>query len=155
MLERGQRMKRVLIVYYSLTGVTEKMAEYIAEGVRISGQEAVVKKPSDVLNREDVGGFDGYIFGSPTYHRDMTSQMKDFLFIPKREDLKGKLAGSFGSYTHDGSAPAVIFKTMEHVFRMEPFKLGPFNLVETIMETDEGPRACHDYGRVFGEELSS
>ena len=148
-------MKRVFVVYYSLTGATEKMAEYIAEGVRISGHEAVVKKTSDITKREDIQGFDGYIFGSPTYHRDMARQLKDFLFIPGREDMKGKLAGSFGSYTHDGSAPAVIFETMEHIFKMEPIKLGPFNLIETIMETDEGPRACHDYGRVFGEELSS
>ena len=28
-------MKRVLIIYYSLTGVTKKMADYIAEGIRI------------------------------------------------------------------------------------------------------------------------
>ena len=148
-------MKRVLIIYYSLTGVTEKMAEYIAEGVRISGHEAVVKKTSDITNREDIKGFDGYIFGSPTHHRDMANQMKDFLLIPRREDLKGKLAGSFGSYTHDGNAPAIVFGTMEHVFKMEPFELGSFNLLETIMETDEGLRACHDYGRVFGEEMSS
>jgi len=148
-------VKRVLIIYYSLTGTTEKMAEYIAEGVRISGHEAVVKKTSDITNRDDIRGFDGYIFGSPTHHRDTSKQMKDFLLIPRREDLKGKLAGSFGSYTHDGNAPAIIFETMEYVFKMEPVELGPFNLLETIMETNEGLHACHDYGRVFGEELES
>ena len=37
-------MNRVLIAYFSSTGKTEKMAEYIAEEVRFSGQEAVFKK---------------------------------------------------------------------------------------------------------------
>jgi flavodoxin len=155
MYRRRYIMKRVLIIYYSLTGFTERMAEYIAEGVRISGHEAVVKKISNIITREDVRGFDGYIFGSPTHHRDVANKMKDFLLVPRREDLEGKLAGSFGSYTHDGNAPAIIFETMEHVFKMEPAKIGPFNLLEAIMETNEGLRACHDYGRVFGEELGS
>jgi hypothetical protein len=79
--------------------------------------------------------------------------MKEFLLIPRREDLKGKLAGAFGSYTHDGNAPAFILGTMEHVFKMQPVELGPFNLLESIMETNEGLHACHEYGKVFGEEL--
>ncbi|MDD4873684.1 MAG: flavodoxin domain-containing protein [Dehalococcoidales bacterium] len=147
-------MKRVLIIYYSLTGNTEKMAEYIAEGVRFNGHEVLVKKTSDITNREDIRGFDGYIFGSPTHHRDMAQDMKDFLLIPRREDLKGKLAGSFGSYTHSGGdAPTILLKTMEHVFQMKPSELGPFNLVETLVETTDGLHTSHDYGRVFGEEL--
>ena len=41
-------MKKVLIAYFSLSGNTQKMAEYMAEGVRISGQEVAVKKVSDI-----------------------------------------------------------------------------------------------------------
>ena len=37
-------MKKVLIAYYSRTGMTEKMAEAVAEGVRFSGNGADVKK---------------------------------------------------------------------------------------------------------------
>ena len=37
-------MSKVLIAYFSLRGSTEKMAQYIAEGVRFSGQQATVKK---------------------------------------------------------------------------------------------------------------
>ena len=146
-------MKKVLIVYYSLTGITQKMAEFIGEGIRISGHQVVIKKTSDIISREDMRGYDGYIFGSPTHHRDIANHMKDFLLIPRREDLKGKLAGAFGSYTHDGNAPAIILETMEHVFKMQPVELGPFNLLESIMETNEGLHACHEYGKVFGEEL--
>jgi len=147
-------MKKVLIAYFSLTGKTEMMAQYIAEGIRISGQEAVVKKISNIRSADDLTGYDGYMFGSPTYHRDMADPMKTFLFLARKANLEGKLAGAFGSYTHSGDAPAVIFDTMQYVYKMEPFQLGSFNLKEAIVETTEGMRACQDYGRVFGEKIA-
>ncbi len=148
-------MGKVLIAYFSLSGNTEKMAEYIAEGVRFSGQQAVARKISDIKNFKDLNGYDGYIFGSPTYHRDMAEPMKTFLFLAKKADLEGKPSGAFGSYTHSGDAPAIIFDTMQYVYKMKPFGLGSFNLKEAVIETGEGMRACQDYGRVFGEKLGS
>ncbi len=148
-------MKKVLVAYVSLTGKTQRMADYIAEGVRFAGHEAVAKKVSELKELDDLAGYDGYIFGSPTYHRDIAGPMKNFLFMAKQADLKGKLGGAFGSYTHSGDAPAMIFDTMEHVYRMEPFNLGSFNLLEDRVGTDEGMRACHDYGRTFGERLGN
>ena len=148
-------MGKVLIAYFSLTGKTEKIAEYIAEGVRFSGQQAVVKNISDIKSANDLADYDGYIFGSPTYHRDMAEPMKTFLFLAKKASLDGKLAGAFGSYTHSGDAPAIIFDTMQYVYKREPFELGSFNLKEAVIETSEGMRSCQDYGRVFGEKVST
>ena len=144
---------KVLVAYFSLSGNTENMARYIAEGVRISGSQAVTKKISDLKTAETLTGYDGYIFGSPTYHRDMAEPMKRFMFLAKKAELEGKLAGAFGSYTHSGDAPAIIFDTMQYVYKMEPFELGSFNLKEANVGTEEGMRACQDYGRVFGENL--
>lgn len=146
-------MKKVLIAYVSLTGRTQRMAEYLAEGVRFAGQQAVTKKTSELSTAEDLAGYDGYLFGSPTYHRDMAGPMKNFLFMANQADLAGKLAGAFGSYTHSGDAPAMILDTMEYVFHMEPFNLGALNLKEALVGDQEGMRACHDYGRTFGERL--
>jgi flavodoxin len=148
-------MAKVLVVYFSLTGKTEKMAEYIAEGVRFSGNEAVTKKTSEIKTVDDIAGYDGYIFGSPTYHRDMAGPMKNFLFLAAKADLEGRLAGAFGSYTHSGDAPAMIFDTMQYVYKMRPVALGSFNLLEAIVDTTEGTRACQDYGKVFGEKLGA
>jgi len=148
-------VKKVLIAYFSLTGKTEKMAEYVAEGVRFTGCQAVVKKISELKKADDLSGYDGYILGSPTYHRDMAEPMKTFLFLARKANLEGKLAGAFGSYTHSGDAPALLFDTMQYVFKMMPFELNSFNLKEAIVETKEGMRSCQDYGRVFGEKLSA
>ncbi len=147
-------MAKVLIAYASITGNTEKMARYIAEGVRIGGSEASVKNISGIKDSADLEGYDGYIFGSPTYHRDMAGNMKTFLFMAKKANLEGKLAGAFGSYTHSGDAPALIMETMEYVFKMEHFELGSFNLKEAVIDTPDGIKACQDYGKNFTQTLS-
>lgn len=145
---------RVLIAYVSRTGHTEKMANYIAEGVRFAGHEPVLKKISEIKNAEEIKGYDAYIFGSPTYHRDMTQSMKTFLFMAQEAGLEGKVGGAFGSYTHSGDAPKYIYDTMEHVFKMRMTSLGSFNLLEHKVGTPEGMRACQDYGRVLAEMLN-
>jgi flavodoxin len=146
-------MKRVLIAYDSRTGNTEKMAEFIAEGVRILGHEAELKKISGIKSEKELQGYDAYVFGCPTYHRDMTNGMKTFLFLAQKAGLAGKAGGAFGSYTHSGDAPKLIFDTMEYVFKMDLVNLGSFKLKEDVIETGEGLRACQDYGKAVGEKV--
>lgn len=145
---------KVLIAYDSRTGNTEKMARYMAEGVRFSGSEVEIKKISEIKDAETLRGYDAYIFGCPTYHRDMTQGMKTFLFLAQKADLEGKVAGAFGSYTHSGDAPQLILDTMEHVFKMKVVGLGSFNLKEDLINAKEGMKACQDYGKAVGESLS-
>ncbi|MCX8022425.1 MAG: flavodoxin domain-containing protein [Syntrophorhabdaceae bacterium] len=146
-------MKKVLIAYFSRTGKTKAMAEYIAEGIRISGHEAEVKKISEIKTEKELNGYDGYVFGCPTYHRDMTENMKTFLFLAKNATLEGKVGGAFGSNTHSGDAAKLIFDTMEYVFKMNMTNLGPFLLHEDQVEKEEGLRACQQYGKAIGEML--
>ncbi len=148
-------MGKILITYYSRTGKTEKMAEYIAEGIRFGGHSADIKKLSEIKNEQELEGYDGYAFGCPTYHRDMTANMKTFLFVVDKANLKGKAGGAFGSYTHSGDAPKYIFDTMENVFKMNMTPLGSFNLLEDLVEGTEGMRACQDYGKSISEKLGS
>jgi len=145
---------KVLIAYDSRTGHTEKMAGYMAEGVRFSGQEVETKKVSEIKNETALQGYDAYIFGSPTYHRDMTQGMKTFLFLAQKAGLEGKVGGAFGSYTHSGDAPKLIFDTLEFVFKMKMVDLGSFNLEEARISSSEGAKACQDYGRNVGEQLA-
>jgi len=154
-------MKKVLIAYFSATSMTERMAGYIAEGVRFSGQEAVTKKIEDIKNAAELAGYDGYIFGAPTYSLDVPGPMKAFLLMAEKAGLEGKMGGAFGSYAHDVGykhdtyAPAIILDTLQHACKMKPFELGSFTLKEDLVETSEGMKTCQDYGRVFGEKLDS
>ncbi len=146
-------MVKILVAYASITGNTKKMAQYIAEGVRFNGAEAIVKDITTIKEDGELDGFNGYIFGSPTYHRDMVGSMKKFLLFAKRVNLEGKLAGAFGSYTHSGDAPVLILETMEYVYKMETFELGSFNLKEALIDTPDGMHACQDYGKNFAKDL--
>lgn len=141
-------MHKILVAYISRTGMTEKMANYIAEGIRMSGREAVLLKVSDIKDEKDLAGFDGYVFGCPTYHRDMTNGMKSFLFIAQKANLTGKMGGAFCSYTHSGESGAMIYDTMQHVFKMDMVDLGALNLKEHVIDTPDGIKACQDYAKV-------
>jgi flavodoxin len=83
-------MKKVLIAYVSRTGKTEAMANYIAEGLRIGGQEVDVKKIAAIENEKGLIGYDGYVFGCPTYHKDVTSGMKQFPVQGGKSQLDGQ-----------------------------------------------------------------
>ncbi len=148
-------MKKVLVAYVSRTGNTEKMAEYIAEGIRFSGAATPeLKKIKEIKNAKDITGYDGYIFGCPTYHKDMTSGMKMFLFMAEKAELNGKLGGAFASHTHSGESGPMIADTMEYVFKMNMLELGALTLTEAVVNSDEGLRACQQYGKAMGEKLA-
>ncbi len=150
---------KVMIAYFSAGGGTEKMAEFIAEGVRFSGNTAVTRKISEIKTSEELDGYDGYIFGSPTYFQDVAGPMKAFLSLAEKANLKGKPGGAFASYTHDvayqpsGNAADVILENMDNKFQMKIFDLGALKLREAVLETSDGMRACQDYGKVFGQKL--
>ncbi|MGD2270239.1 MAG: flavodoxin domain-containing protein [Desulfobacterales bacterium] len=147
-------MKKVMVAYISRTGKTEKMAEYIAEGIRLTGNTVDLKKISEIKDEKALAGYDGYVFGCPTYHRDITEGMKTFLFVAQKADLTGKMGGAFGSYTHSGESAQMIYDTMQYVFRMDMVNLGPLNLKEQIIDSRDGMRAGHDYGKAIGQMLS-
>ena len=150
---------KVLIAYYSASGKTAQMAEYIAEGVRFAGHEVAVKKIEDIKEAAELAGYRGCIIGSPTFSLDIPEPVKMFLSRAAKANLEGKMGGSFGAYRHDVGykhdtyAPAIIFDILRDKHKMKPFELGPFNLQEEAVETREGMKACQDYGRVFGEKL--
>ena len=111
-------MSKALIVYATRSGQTQKIAELIAEGLRMSGMEVELKNASEIKEPEQLNGYDAYLFGSATYHGEMMPSMKQLLFLAEKADLEGKCGGSFGSYGWSGEAPPRIFETMKHIFKM-------------------------------------
>jgi flavorubredoxin len=147
-------MKNVLVCYLSRTGNTKKMAEFLAEGIRMTGNTAELKKISEIKSGKDFEGYDGFVFGCPTYHRDITEGMKRFLFMAEEAKLVGKIGGAFGSFTHSGESASMIYDTMLHVFKMDMVDLGALDMKEHLLETDEGIHACQDYGKAIGQKFN-
>jgi len=92
-------MTRVLVVYDSRTGNTEKMAHAVANGARkVEGTEVVVLKV-DKASLRDLTGSDAIVIGSPTYYGSMSGKMKSFIdrTFAVHGKLKGKVGGAFTS----------------------------------------------------------
>ncbi len=87
-------MPGILVIYYSRTGNTKKMAESVAEGIGKAGLEAAVKDVKDVLV-DDLLKYDGIIVGSPTYYGSMAAQIKQLL--DESVKFHGKLDGLVGA----------------------------------------------------------
>jgi len=98
-------MSRVIVIYDSETGNTEKMAAAVADGAReVKGVEVIVKKV-DNATHEDLLGAHGILIGSPTYYGLMSGKLKSFLDTTEKihGKLRGKVGGAFTSSGGTGS----------------------------------------------------
>ncbi len=92
-------MAKLLIIYYSRTGNTEKMAHFVSEGAKgVDGIEVEVKRVQDV-RPEDLLAVDGIIVGSPTYYGLPAAEIKALFdkSVKYHGRLEGKVGGAFTS----------------------------------------------------------
>jgi flavorubredoxin len=145
-------MKQILVLYYSRTGNTERMAKAVAEGARINNDIKV--ELSYHVDAEDLSIFDAIIVGTPTYHHEMAIDFKN-LFEETAEkgiSLKGKVGAAFGSYGWTGEAPKLVIEIMKYKFEMqvaEPSLLARY-LPDAKILSD-----CRDLGKRIAENLMS
>jgi NAD(P)H dehydrogenase (quinone) len=94
-------MARILVIYDSRTGNTEKMASAVAKGAeQVVGVHVVLKK-IDQATLEDLAEAEGIIMGSPTYYGQMSGKMKTL--IDQTNKIHGKLQGKVGgAFTSSG-----------------------------------------------------
>lgn len=110
-------MAKVLVLYYSMYGHVETMAQAIAEGARgVAGAEVTVKRvpetiPADqaakigvkldqqapVATVDELADYDAIIFGTPTRFGNMTAQMRNFWDQTGALWGQGALIGKVGS----------------------------------------------------------
>lgn len=110
-------MAKVLVLYYSMYGHIEVMAQAVAEGAReVEGVSAVVKRvpetipedraraigvkldqPAPIATTDELADYDAIIFGTPTRFGNMTAQMRNFLDQTGGQWMKGALIGKVGS----------------------------------------------------------
>jgi NAD(P)H dehydrogenase (quinone) len=94
-------MPKILIVYDSRTGNTEKMALAVAQGAKKVKGTAVDVIKTDKASLEDLKKADGIIVGSPTYCGGMSGKLKKF--IDESVKIHGELAGKVGAaFTSSG-----------------------------------------------------
>ena len=144
-------MTEILVLYYSRTGNTERMARAVAEGAQINGKIRV--ELSFHVEPEDLNRFDAIVIGSPTYHHEMPIDFKKLFeeVAAKALSLKGKVGASFGSYGWSGEAPRLILEIMKNKFEMQVVE--PPLLVKYVPD-EKMLSACKDLGKRISENLN-
>ena len=91
-------MANILIVYYSRSGNTKKMAELIKSGIEKENVDVVVKD-AESTEVTDLLKVDAIIMGSPVYYGTMAAPLKKLLdeSVSNHGDLDGKIGGAFSS----------------------------------------------------------
>lgn len=89
---------KILVGYYSRSGNTKKMAEAITRGVKEEGVTCELKDVSQI-KVDDLLGYEGMIFGSPTYYGQMAAELKKLFddSVKHHGMLSGKVGGAFAS----------------------------------------------------------
>lgn len=99
-------MAKILIVYHSQTGKTQKMAQAVAEGAKsIEGVEVILKRASDAT-LDDLLTADGLALGTPENFGYMSGMVKDFFdrtYLGAQEKVFRKPFVVFISAGNDGT----------------------------------------------------
>ncbi len=91
---------RVLVVYYSRTGNTEKLARAVAEGARRVDGAQVVLKRVDEVTKDDLQQAQGLVLGCPTYFANIPGTMKTLIDQWNwrwKVDFTDKVGGAFST----------------------------------------------------------
>lgn len=143
-------MPKILILYYSKTGNTDKMAKAVAEGAKtVQGVEVEL---TYYVTVEQLKEFDAIIVGTPTYHHDTTIDIKRLFedAAAKNIDLKGKVGAAFGSYGWSGEAPRLVLEIMKNRFSMDVVEPP---LLAKYMPDQATLAKCKELGRRVAERL--
>ena len=91
-------MRKMAVIYWSMTGNTEAMANAVAEGAAEAGAEVEVKQVADSTPDEALG-YDLLALGCPAMGAELLEEGEfDPFFTRLEEHLKGKKLALFGSY---------------------------------------------------------
>lgn len=135
-------MKKVLIVYCSTTGNTEKMAQLIKEGAESAGAEVTVEHVSEA-SPEELEEYDCVVLGCPSVGgEELDEEMEDF--VESIEDkISGKRIGLFGFCDWgDGQWMRNWYRRMDNCGA----KMVGKGLISREEQEDEEAEDCLSYG---------
>jgi flavodoxin I len=143
-------MPKVLVIYYSRSGNTEKMAKAVAEGAKTIQNVAVDLNYH--IDSEDLANYGAILVGTPTYHTQMPIDFKNLFeeASTKHINLKNKIGSAFGSYGWSGEAPQAVIELLK---KLEMQVIEP--PIRTKYKPDQQALdACLDLGKRAAKQLS-
>jgi len=151
---KNETKQKVVIVYETMWGSTEKMARKISEGIIDSGIEV---KLFDIASSEitevvqEMLDAKGYIIGSSTHDNDMLPIIAGFLEFFKGLKPKNRISAVFGSYGWAGGA----VKNIENILKESGIEIVQPGLSFKFVPDENEIKLCYEYGRAFAEKVKS
>lgn len=126
------------------------MAEAIEEGIKMVQGVRVELKGHAAAG--ELADFDAIVVGVPTYHHDMTRNIKKLFekAAVEKVGLKGKVGAAFGSYGWSAEAPSLVMEIMNNRFRMDT--IDPPLLIKYAPD-QAGLQKCRQFGKKICERL--
>lgn len=145
---------KVVVVYETMWGATEKMARKIAEGIidseitvklfdiNQSDRTEIIKEMLDAK---------GYIIGSSTHGSDMLTNIAGFLEFLKGLKPKNRIACVFGSYGWAGGA----VNSIEEILKETGIEVVQPGISIKYVPDESEIKRCYEYGRKFAKRVES
>ena len=152
-------MAKMLIVYYSRTGNTAKMAEFVAKGAsEVPGVEIEVK-PVEEVSPATLLDYDAIVMGSPVYYGTMAAELKQLIdeSVKFHGRLDGKVCGAFASSGGPGGGNEttvldILKALMIHGMVAKGMAMGDHYGPIAVGAPDERSQdQCMKYGRMVAE----
>jgi len=151
-------MAKALVIYYSRSGHTAKMAKAVAEGI---GQAKVSVTVTEVgkAKVEDLKEADAIVVGSPCYYGCMAGPLKSFLdeSVSHHGRLEGKVGGAFASSGMLGGGNETTVLSMINALLVHGMivpgnaKIGHYGPVAIGSPDKHALEECQTYGKKIGE----
>ncbi|MHA2082003.1 MAG: flavodoxin domain-containing protein [Candidatus Thorarchaeota archaeon] len=154
-------MKKVLVIFDSTYGNTEKLAREIAAGITETGKAECTVIGISEVSSQDFAAFDGVLLGGPIHMFRAARGLRGAVKNAVKQGLDGKLVGAFETYQAPGHAGRAVKHVEEEVAEKVPDakiftpglaslvdgRKGPLNAAE--------PAKAREFGQRFAEELAA
>jgi flavorubredoxin len=149
---KNETKPKVVVVYETMWGATEKMARKMLEAISAAGVEVKLFDIAQTDRTEVIKEMldsEGFLFGSSTHDNDMLPTMAGFFAFLKGLRPQNRLAAVFGSYGWAGGA----VKGMEKIIQEAGIGIAqPALAVKYVPDANE-LKSCYEFGQAFASRI--
>jgi flavorubredoxin len=151
---RNTIKQKVVVVYETMWGSTEKMARKIVEGISDAGLDVklfdVTTADRTVVTKEMFEA-KGFLAGSSTHDNEMLPGIAGFLQFLKGMRPKDRVAAAFGSHGWAGGA----VKEIEGVLQQAGVEIAQPGLAIKYVPDEIEFKRCYDFGKEFAAKVKT
>jgi len=150
---KGEAGRKILVVYDTMWGSTEKMAKAIVDGISSEGVETMlfrlpVSDRGDII--KELLEARGILIGSSTINNGVLPTVAPFLEEMQGLRPRNKMAAAFGSYGWGGGAA----KTVEESLKKAGMEIVAPALTVNWVPNKSEIQKCFEFGKEFAEKVA-